>query len=130
MIIAGNAVAAFVAERTGFVFRTPHVALGFSTRDGVIRAGIIFQNWSGNDIELTVAGDEIPRSLLKAAFEYVTHGLKANRATFRTRSDNRAARAAMRRLGARQEGRQRLFYGDCDALLYGILKDEFPYGHK
>jgi len=127
MIIFGPPVAKFVSAQTGHFFRTPHQAIGFE-RDGKIRAGIVFQNWSGVDIDLTVAGTEIPRSLLTAAWNYVVMNLGCRRATFRTPADNWPAIKAMARLGARLEGQQRKFYGGRDALLFGILAEEFPYG--
>jgi RimJ/RimL family protein N-acetyltransferase len=55
--------------------------------------------------------------------------LGCRRATFRTRADNQAAIAAMARLGAREEGRLRKYYpGDVDAVVFGLLKEDYPYG--
>ncbi len=127
MIGRGEAYAEFVAARTGHTFRTPHEAIGFA-RGGRIVAAIVFQHWSGSDVELTVAADELPRSLLRAAGAYAYGTLGCARVTFRTAVDNTAAIIAMGRLGGRLEGTQRRFYGDRDAFLFGILREDYPYG--
>ncbi len=129
MIISTPHCAAFVTSRTGFEFKSPHVAIGFSRGD-IIYSAIVFQHWSGADIELTVAGDDLPRSLLREAGRYAFDVLKCARVTFRTPPDNTAAIIAMGRLGGRLEGTQRRFYGDRDALVFGILKEDYIYGRK
>ncbi|MGO7205285.1 N-acetyltransferase, partial [Rhizobium ruizarguesonis] len=41
---------------------------------------------------------------------------------------NAESQKVLARLGARLEGRQQAYFGDCDALLYAIMKEDFPYG--
>ncbi len=128
MIVVGAAVAAFVTERTGYQFRGPHATIGYE-RAGKIVAGLVFTNWSGADIEITGAGDVLPRALLRAAAGYVFDQLGCIRATFKTPRDHTRAIRADKRLGARFEGRQRNFFGPGrDALIFGILREEYPYG--
>ena len=128
-IISGSLVGEFVTRETGFSCRSPHVSIGFERR-GRIVTGLSFYNWSGHDVEIAAAGREFPRSLLRFVFDYVVKQLGCRRATFRTRIDNEAAKLALSRLRARVEGRQRLFYGDCDALIFGLLSEDFPYGKQ
>ncbi len=118
---------AWIERESGYPCHVPYSMLAYR-RDGRILAAIRFQNWCGADVELTVAGKVIPRSLLRDAWRYVVNQLGCRRATFRTRSDNLAAIRAMGRLGAQMEGVQRAWYPDgCDSILFGILKEEYPY---
>lgn len=124
-------VSGWVANRIGKdKFHLPYEALGYVGADGSVIAGFVFNNYTRNDIEVSLAADRLPRALLKRVYFYIVHELECRRATFRTRSDNHAAQKALERLGAKLEGRQRLYFGDCDALVYGIMKEDFPFEHS
>ena len=87
-----------------------------------------FHNWERPNVEISVAGHHLPRSLLRAAYRYATVQLGCTRATFRTRGDNAAAHAAMRRLKAEVEGFLYRFYPDgCEQVIYGLMKEDYPY---
>lgn len=58
---------------------------------------------------------------MRSVFRYVVHQLGCRRATARTRADNAESQQVLARLGARLEGRQQAYFGDCDALLYAIM---------
>lgn len=119
-------IAAFVSKHTGSRFFGGYSALAYA-RDGEIRAAVIFDFWRGTDIELSVAGSEFPRAFLRACGRYVFQGLRCRRATLRTRSDHGAALKAALRIGAKIEGVQRGFYDGADALLLGVMKEDFPF---
>ena len=108
MIAYGEPIKAWVSEKTGYTFGPADQAIGY-TKDGVIRAGIVFQHWNGADVELTAAGDEFPRSLLRAAYRYAVGQLGCRRVTFKTPADHAKAIETDIRLGARLEGVQRGF---------------------
>ncbi|MBX5008135.1 GNAT family N-acetyltransferase [Rhizobium lentis] len=120
-------IAAWVGAKIGVSFEPPYTALAHVYRGRII-AGYVFNVWTAHDIEVSLAADRLSVILMRAAFRYVVEQLGCSRATFRTRADNVQAQKALDRLGARLEGRQRGYFGDCDALLYGILKEDFPYG--
>jgi len=90
-------------------------------------AGYVFNMWTAHDVEVSLAADRLTRTLMQRAFSYVVGELGCRRATFRTRADNFGAQKSLTRLGAKLEGCQRLYFGDCDGLLYGILKEDFPF---
>lgn len=117
-------------ERTGFTANPETTNFLAYAPNGKIEACIIFAHYSGNDIELTAASDSrFPRHLLKAAFTYVVEQCGCDRITFKTPPDNLKAIACNERLGAVLEGRQRDFYGPGkDALVFGLLRKDFPYG--
>lgn len=120
----------WVEGRTGLKFWREGTA-ALAAWDGKrIRGALVFQSRTPHDVEITVAADDLPRSLLRAGYRYVVGQLGCSRATFRTRDDNVAAVFAMARLGAVQEGRMTRYFGDHDALVFGILKENYRYGRK
>lgn len=124
-------IAGWVARQTRLDLKPPYSVLASIDAADRITAALIFQNWTGPDIEITVAADSIPRSLLVAGYRYAIQQCGCIRATFKTSVHNQPAIEAMKRLGAKLEGRQRSYYGDgSDALVFGILKEDFPYGFR
>jgi hypothetical protein len=119
----------WVGAQTGLEFKLPYSTLASIGADGRISAGVVFQNWTGRDIELSVAATSIPRALLKAIYRYTVEQLGCRRVTFRIRSSDLKTQESAQRLGARWEGRIRRFYSDSeDAVILGILKEDFPHG--
>ena len=68
MIVTGprEVIAAWVGAQVGLEFKAPYSVLASIGADGRITAGVVFQNWTGRDIELSVAASSISRSFLKA----------------------------------------------------------------
>ncbi|MBX4899163.1 GNAT family N-acetyltransferase [Rhizobium bangladeshense] len=120
-------IAAWVGAKIGVEFHPPYTTLAHVDRGRII-AGFIFNAWTEHDIEISVAADRLSLALMRTVFDYVVNQLGCRRATCRTRADNSKAQTLLERCGARQEGRQRGYFGDCDALLYAIMKEDFPYG--
>ncbi|AVA22466.1 GNAT family protein [Rhizobium sp. NXC24] len=120
-------IAAWVGQRIGVEFRPPYTTIA-EVRGGKIIAGYVFNVWTEHDVEVSLAADRLSRALIKSAFAYVVENLGCRRATFRTRADNVNAQRCLERLGGHLEGRQRAYFGDCDGLLYGILREDFPIG--
>jgi hypothetical protein len=119
---------AWLAQQTGLQFAPSWSAIAYE-RDDSLRAVALFQNWSGADIECTVAAIEAPRSFLRACARYAFRQLGCNRVTFKTKRTNHAAVSALGRLDAVHEGWQRQFYPDgSDAQLYAIHKSDFIHG--
>lgn len=120
-------IAAWVGARIGVTFHPPYTTLAHVNRGGIL-AGLVFNVWTEHDIEISLAADRLSLTLMRAVFDYVFHQLGCRRATCRTRADNSRAQRLLARVGAELEGRQRGYFGDCDALLYAIMKEDFPYG--
>jgi len=113
---------------TGLKFHPPLAAVSFKRGDDV-RAVAVFQNYTGTDIEVTIAARELPRSFLRAVRGYVVNQLHCRRATFKTRVTNICAIKAMARLNAICEGRQHKLYADgSDALIFAIHDEDFKHG--
>ncbi|MGR9203256.1 GNAT family N-acetyltransferase [Rhizobium leguminosarum] len=120
-------IAAWVGDRIGVTFHPPYTTLAHVDRGRII-AGFVFNVWTAHDVEVSLAADRLTLTLMRSVFHYVVHQLGCRRATARTRADNIEAQTVLVRLGARLEGRQQAYFGDCDALLYAIMKEDFPYG--
>jgi hypothetical protein len=118
----------WAAERVGMVFHPPYSGIAFE-RDDECRAVAIFQNYTGSDVEITIAAVELPRRFLRAIRRYVVEQLHCRRATFKTKPTNSCAVKAMSRLNAICEGRQHKFYADgSDALIFAIHDEDFSHG--
>ncbi|PDT19511.1 GNAT family N-acetyltransferase [Rhizobium hidalgonense] len=120
-------IAAWVGGRIGVTFHPPYTTLAQIDRGRII-AGFVFNVWSEHDVEVSLAADRLTRTLMRSVFRYVAHQLGCRRATARTRADNIVTQTMLTRLGARLEGRQQAYFDECDALLYAIMKEDFPYG--
>ncbi|WP_064706488.1 GNAT family N-acetyltransferase [Rhizobium bangladeshense] len=120
-------IAAWVGARIGVEFHPPYTTLAHVDRGRII-AGFIFNAWTEHDIEISLAAERLSLTLMRAVYDYVVRQLGCRRATARLRADNIDAQTVIARLGGRLEGRQRGYFGDCDALLYAIMKEDFPYG--
>ena len=120
-------IAAWVGARIGVTFDPPYTTLAHVDRSRII-AGFVFNVWTAHDVEVSLAADRLTLTLMRSVFHYVVRQLGCRRATARTRADNIEAQTVLARLGARLEGRQQAYFGDCDALLYAIMKEDFPYG--
>lgn len=128
MIVYGETVALWMESALGEKFVPPFTAIGATDQTGAIIAGFVFNMYTRHDVEVSLVATRLPRGLMRAVYVYVVETLGCDRATFRTRADNEPAKSALIRLGAQLEGQQRGYFGDCDALLFGILKEEFPHG--
>lgn len=127
-IETGPRVTEWCSDQLQTVISGPHQSFGI-VRDGQIIGACVFQAWNGFDIDVAVAGigKPWPRAFLKRLGHYAFKELKCCRVTAYTRADNHRA---LRVLGkfATHEGTKRRGYGSCDALIFGILEEEWPYG--
>lgn len=92
-------------------------------RDGRVAGFVVAHGGTTHDIEVTAAGKGcwtvgVMRSIARWLFG------KYDRVTARTRPDNAATLRCLRQLRFTQEGTVRAFYGDADALLFGLLRSE------
>lgn len=118
-------VSTFVAEKLDVLFYPPFTSMGIE-KDGEIVAGIVFNGFVKHDIDVNVAGHGWTRDFLVAAGDYVFKGLDCQRVTLTT-SDERVSRLGLR-LGGQIEGVLRSHFGPGkDAIIIGILRDEYRF---
>ena len=125
MIVSGEAVAAYVAARIGKDIVEPYTALGVMDGGRVV-AGVVFNGWTGPDIEITVANEpgRLTRGFLRRLARYAWDEAGAARVSITTESA-RVVDLAIR-LGGTVEGIKRDAFGlGRDAVMLGILKKDW-----
>lgn len=130
MIVTGDDVVMYVSSRIGHSLQLPCTGIGIS-RHGVIIQGVVFNSWTGPDVEITVATDHrgLSRELLRVCASYAWGALACVRVTVTTEQKHVVKLAA--RLGAKVEGVKRSAYGPGrDGTVLGILKEEWLFHEK
>lgn len=124
-IVTDERVARFVGNRVENLIYPPFTAMGVE-EDGEIVAGVVFNSFTGHDIEVTVAGKAgaFTRGFIRQVGRYVFQQAKCLRLSITT-CDPRVMDIA-RRLGARGEGCKRHFFGrNRDGMLFGLLREDW-----
>jgi len=97
-------------------------------KDGKLIAGCLYYNFRENGLEMTFAATNKrwpTRKNLKTFFDYPFEQLGLQRVTALIRRDNKQSIDMVKRLGYRLEGICRKTFSDnCDAVIFGMLKNE------
>lgn len=111
MIVADDRVAHYVGSKVGQGFSEPYSCLGVE-RDGKIVAGIVFNVWTGPDVQLTIAAEPgaMSRRFLRRVGSYITTELGCIRATIETEQPHVVEMAL--RMGGEIEGVKRNLFGE------------------
>lgn len=125
-IVQGQPVAAFLGEQLGTVFALPYLAIGYS-KGGQIMGGAVFNGYTGRNVDVSAANTQPtwPRAFVQFFGEYLWDNLKVERATMITKFEHEHICLAM---GAKREGVLRNWYPDADAVICGLLKEEWKLG--
>jgi hypothetical protein len=117
-------VAKFVGDGLDREILPPYVSIGVLDDLLVLRGGMVFNDYTGPNIEITIYGPgQITRQSLKVAFGYVFEELKCIRLTARTRRDNRLMCKLLPRLGFDYEATMKQYFGPDradDALVFRL----------
>jgi RimJ/RimL family protein N-acetyltransferase len=125
MIATDDRVAAFVSEKIGKAFMPPFTCMGVE-KDGKIVGGVLFNQFEGVDIHVSVAGSGFTREFMAEVGKYVFDQLGCERITATT-EQIKVVRIA-ERLGGKIEGALRNHFGKGrDAFIVGILKEEYRF---
>lgn len=97
---------------------------------GDIRATAVFDNWTANCCECTLAVDHnglmIHPAFVRAGYEYIFYDVQKTRITMLVSVKNTAAKRLHEKLGHIYEGTMRQYYAeDEDALVFGITKSDY-----
>jgi len=119
----GDPVADFVGQVCNVVFAPPMTAIGYSV-DGVMQGGAVFNGYTGRNVDLSIAntGKIWPPSFVRFFGDYIWDTLGVERVTMITRP---GLEFMCHRMGAKREGVLRKWYPDGDAIILGLLKDEW-----
>ncbi len=132
-----DAVAEWVAVRIPHV-RTregfgPYTCMGIATDAGQRVGGIVWHGYKPDyaTIELSAAADSrrwLTRAVIREIFSYPFQFLNLGRVTTITPSRNRPAIHLNVKLGFQLEGIVRRGFGDDDAIVMGLLREEWLEG--
>lgn len=120
-------VATFVGGILEEAFSPPYVTIGVASH-GRLVGGAVFNGFTGSDVELTIAGFGIlSRGVMRAFAHYAFEQAGCRRVSMTVRTSNHLVHRLAGRCGFKIEGVKRRAYGNEDAILYGLLPEDFPW---
>lgn len=118
-------VSEWVSVKVKKQFHEPFTSIGVLNREGTLTGGFIFNDFTGNSIEMSIAGKGVfSRGVWKAVINYVFDQLKCSRLQMRTHRKNSLVKKLAPRLGFVCEGKARNFYGKEDAFVYSLVESD------
>ena len=126
-------VAKWVAHRIPYVRNgwNNYTAIGLTDDNHHLICGVVYHDMDASiNIQMSIASDTpkwATRQTLKWFFHYPFEQLKVQRVTALTSSSNLNTQKMLERLGYKKEGVIRKAYGDDDALIYGLLREEVKW---
>jgi len=115
-----------VEQGLGIELHPPYIPFGMF-RDGELIGGVIFNEYNGANIEVTVyAPTGMKRGCIRDVMLYVFKDLKCTRLTARTKKSNAPVKKMLRGLGFVYEGTMLRYYGagPGDSALFYRLDPE------
>lgn len=123
-IVDDERVARFVGEKVGRIIVPPFTTMGIE-RDGEIVGGVVFNGYTREDIEVTIAG-RFTRGFIVEVGRYVFGKLGCLRMSITTEQP-KVVRIA-ERMGGQIEGMKRNQFGPGrDGYILGILKEDWVF---
>lgn len=129
MITWGEAFRPWIEAEIGSKLPADAQFLADVASDGQIKAVVAFSHYIEHDIAVSVAGREGSRAMLAWFYQYAFVQHRCCRVTARIRASNKRSQRLAERLGFQREGVLRQGYGDEDALIYGLLRDDYPWAN-
>ncbi len=128
-IVTDERVPAFVGARVERRIVPPYTAAGIESATGDIIAGAVFNGFTGNSVDVTIAGHGWTKGFITEVGRYVFGQLGCLRMTVVT-EQLEVVRFA-ERLGGQIEGMLRNEFGkDRPGYLVGILREEWKFGYE
>jgi hypothetical protein len=120
-------VAHWMSGKIGIVFVPPFVTIG-ATQDGQsLCAGVLFNNWNGFNMDISLAADVLSRGAIRGVYDYAFNQTGALRLTAITRRSNRRMRDILPRLGFKHEGVSFRHFGarrSDDAFRFALFRQD------
>ncbi len=121
-------VASWVGERLGVRIVPPYTAIGATKNGSDLCAGAVFNDYTGANIELTVAGDVIPAAFSRAILNYVFVQIGALRLSIKTKRSNKHVQKMLSsRKAFKFEGISPRYFGPArsdDAIRYALFAED------
>lgn len=90
-------------------------------------AVVVYSRFTRYGCEMSIASSHptwCSRRFLRAAFSYPFRQCRLERVSFVTTMDNPETIVLLQRLGAKEEGVLRRWFGELDGIVYGMLREE------
>lgn len=119
-------VIGYVEKRLNIRIAPPAQAFGYMTNAGQAIAGVVVNDYTGSNCELTVVAEKgrIHRGVLRHIASHVFLKLGCRRATIRTRKTNKDLLRKIPDFGFVYESVAKHYYPDTDAVVYRMLRSD------
>lgn len=119
-------VVCYIEGRLRIKIAPPCQAFGYLTDGGQAIAGVVVNDYTGSNCELTVVAEKgrIHIGVLRHIASHVFNKLGCRRATIRTRKSNKELLRIIPRFGFVFEHVAKHYYSDADAVVFRMLRDE------
>lgn len=132
MIVVGGSepdnqeIANGVADKLRITIYPPYIAYGFFTSDRRPLAAVVFNDYTGSNIEMTIVAERggITRGVLRFIGDYVFCQLGCRRLTVRAKKENKKVKKLALRYGFKYEHVIGKYFPDDDAVLFRMMRDE------
>ena len=120
-----EAIAAWAGRELGVNFHPPYYAIGVVNSHGEPVGAAVFNGMSDKNIEISMVGPgAFSRPIARVMAEFAFNANNVARVTVKTRSKNKRLVRLIQKAGWRREGCLRRWYGDDDAIVFGMLRKE------
>ena len=117
-------VASWVAREVEAEAVPPFTAIGWE-HHGVLVAGVVFNGFTGADVEMTLAWRApLRRAAIRVIAQYAFEQLRARRISIRTRTSRRDVIDQAQRLGFEIEGHHPQLFEDDDGVSLGLVREK------
>lgn len=123
-------VGPWVCARTGGTWVSGRGSvIGKVNEDGILVAGVLYEDWSGTNLVCHIAGEGrwADREFLAVIFDFPFNQQKAKRITAPVCSSNTKSIALVTKMGFNLEARLLGATSKGDLLLFSMFKDECKY---
>ncbi len=111
-----EAVASWTAQTFNIPNYPVNMALGIYDPDGLIIGSVLFQDFNGSNVEISIFGDNVlTRDIIKKLALICLNHFRVNRLSARTLKKRKRLIRGLMKLGFKFEGVSRKYYGPTDA---------------
>lgn len=122
---AGEATAKWASLKAQKQFVPPYTIWGIADRNCRLIAALIFNDFADHNIEMSYVGKGgFSKGICRQIAKFCFIELDCERVTLRTKASNQKLIAALEWGGFVKEGTLRKWYGDENAVVLGMLKEE------
>lgn len=125
---ASDEIKAWAGIKLGTVFCEPCSAIGILDKRNKLIGAAIFNNYQARSVSLTAYGPgAFRKDVCRELADYAFNALGCERVGLTVRADNIKVLQLVIKHGWKPEGRMERFYGDCDAIILGLLRSRCPF---